>query len=515
MTIYTSPYGEIKLTGQSITERLFQGLSKRPDAVAMVDGPTGRGLTGAEIMTAIRSLAGGLTAAGLGAGHTVAIMAPNLPEFCIVFHAVAWAGGTVTTINPTYTAAEVKHQLKDAGAEALVTVSMFEETARTAMDGSDCDRLILIDSDGDTGLSGLMGSQLENQYPVDVTEHVVVMPYSSGTTGLPKGVMLTHRNLVANVDQIAPLADIREGEVHIAFLPFFHIFGMTAQMNLFLGEGAVVVTMPRFDLELCLDLIQTHGARQMYIVPPVALALAKHPLVDQYDLSSLDILLSGAAPLDAALAEAVEARLGCKMIQGYGMTEMSPASHFNHVHNPKIGAAGQTAPGTETRIVSAETGADCALGEEGEVWVRGPQVMKGYLGRPDATAEAMTPDGWLRTGDLGVMDADGYLFIRDRLKELIKVKGFQVAPAELEAALIAHPAIADAGVVGIPDEEAGERPLAFVALASEAELSEADVIAHAAADLATYKHLSAVRFVDAIPKSASGKILRRVLREQV
>jgi 4-coumarate--CoA ligase len=272
--------------------------------------------------------------------------------------------------------------------------------------------------------------------------------------------------------------------------------------------------MPRFDLEAFLTHIQTHRAERVYIAPPVAIALAKHPLVDKFDLSSLKVIMSAAAPLGAEVGAAVERRLGCTVLQGYGMTELSPITHIAPARDPRPGSVGVTAPNTVTRIVNPETLQDCAPGEEGEVWIRGPQVMLGYHNRPDATA-AMIRDGWLRTGDLGVVDADGYLTIRDRLKELIKVKGFQVAPAEVEAQLLGLAGVADAAVIGVPDDEAGERPMAFVVRQPGSEVTEDAIREALRRHLASYKVPTRIAFIEAIPKSASGKILRRVLKDRL
>ncbi len=367
-------------------------------------------------------------------------------------------------------------------------------------------------ADGATPLDALMGEPLRAQAPVDPATHVVSLPYSSGTTGLPKGVMLTHRNLVANVAQVEAMLDIRPGDVTLAFLPYFHIYGMTVLMNLYLARGAVQVTLPRFDLEAALRLIETHRMRQLFVAPPVVLALAKHPLVEKFDLSSLDFVLSGAAPLGGELAAACASRIGCQTVQGYGMTEMSPVSHFTPPGKGRPGSSGPQAPNTECRLVDPDTGADAAPGGEGELWVRGPQVMAGYLNNPAATAATLTPDGWLRTGDVARIDADGCLHIVDRVKELIKVKGFQVAPAELEALLVTHPAVADVAVVGVPDDDAGEVPKAFVVCAAGCAPDLAELQRFCEGHVATYKQIRALAHVEAIPKSPSGKILRRVLR---
>ena len=508
MTVFTSPFPDVPASDLTITQRVFQGLEDRPDEVVLTDGPSGRSMTAAEFMEQVKRMAGGLAAAGFGAGHTVAIMAPNMPEYCVVFHAVAWGGGTITTLNPTYTASEVAHQMRDAGAELLITIPDFMETATQ---GAGDTPVIAI---GTPEYAALFGDPITAQVPVDLDDFTVVLPYSSGTTGLPKGVMLSHRNLVINVDQSIVAADFQAGEVTAAFLPFFHIYGMTVLMNIHLGGGGALVTMPRFDLPLFLQISQDHKAQRMWVVPPVALALAKHPLVDDYDLSGLQEVFIAAAPSGPELSDAIAARLGCKALQGYGMTELSPVSHVVPRNAPRSGAAGITAPNTSCRIVDIETGENLPAGQEGELWIKGPQIMQGYLNNPQATAESITPDGWLRTGDIAKIDDDGYMFITDRLKELIKYKGFQVAPAELEATLVAMEGITDAAVVGLPDEEAGELPVAFVVVGDPAP--DADAIkAHIAERLATYKQLHEIYFVDEIPKSASGKILRRYLRDRL
>jgi 4-coumarate--CoA ligase len=515
MAIFESPHGTIVVPAISITQKLFEGFEGRADDVAMIDGPSGREVTAGATMEQIKRLAGGLTERGVLPGGTVALLAPNIPEYPIVFHGVAWGGGTVTTINPTYTAPEIKHQLEDAGAQMLVTISMFADVAREAMKGTGCRDLVVIDgaagAEGAASLADVMGAELPEQAPVDVAEHVVVLPYSSGTTGRPKGVMLTHRNLVANVTQLEPVSGITPDEKAVAFLPFFHIYGMTVLMNLFLNQRAAIITMPRFDLELFLRLIQDHGATRLYIVPPVALALAKHPMVEDFDVSSVKQIISGAAPLGAEIEAAVGARFGAQSAQAYGMTEMSPASHLTGEGGTRHGSSGQAVPSTECRIVDPETHEDLPAGLEGELWVRGPQVMKGYLNNPDATAETMAEGGWLRTGDLAEIDEDGFMFIRDRLKELIKYKGFQVAPAEVEAALCAMDGVTDAAVIGKIDPEAGEVPIAFIV--TDGSIAEDAIRAHCEGCLASYKRPEEYRFVESVPKSASGKILRRELRD--
>jgi acyl-CoA synthetase (AMP-forming)/AMP-acid ligase II len=512
-----TPVPAIDVPDELLTPYVLARAAEHPDRAALVDGPTGRVLTYGELVAGVRALAGGLVARGHAPGDAVALMAPNLPEYAVVFHGVAWAGGTISTINPTYTAHEVSQQLRDSGARLLVTVPAFLATATAAAEGTAVEQVVVVGEDPEGAaapLSSLMGEPLAQQVRVG-TDAVVALPYSSGTQGLPKGVMLTHRNLVANVAQTADILGTGEDEVFMGVLPFFHIYGMNVVMNVGLHAGGTIVTMPRFDLAMFLQLHEQHRITRTFVAPPIVVALAKHPAVDGVDLSSLKQVVSGAAPLSAELAAEASARLGVEIVQGYGMTEMSPVSHFTRPGEYRAGSVGVAVAGTEHRIVDPATGEDLGVDADGELWVRGPQVMAGYLGNAEATSSTLLPDGWLRTGDIGHVDADGYLFVVDRLKELIKVKGFQVAPAELEALLLTHPDVTDAAVVGVPDERSGELPVGHVVLRPGATASAEDVMAFVAERTATYKHLDRLLVVDAIPKSASGKILRRVLREEL
>ena len=513
MIIHRSPMPDVEIPDITITAHVLRKAGELADRPALIDGPSDRTYTFSQLSEMIHRFAGGLRARGFGKGDVLALMAPNVPEYAIVFHGVAVAGGTVTTVNPTYGAEEVRFQLEDAGATMLVTVGMFAETAAEAITGTKVSEVMTIDgTEGTANALELLAADPIEQVPVDLDEDVVVLPYSSGTTGLPKGVMLTHRNLVANALQTEPCIQPVEHEVALAFLPFFHIYGMSVLMNLGLSTGATVVTMPRFDLDQALELTQRHRVTRFYAVPPVVLALAKHPLVDQYDLSSLVQVFSGAAPLGAELAAEAAKRVGCEVVQGYGMTELSPVSHCTVEGDFRPGTSGITVGSTEIRLVDPVTGEDRDVGEEGELWVRGPQVMKGYLNNAEATRNTIDGDGWLHTGDVAVLDEHDHVSIVDRVKELIKYKGFQVPPAELEALLIAHPKVADVAVIGVADDEAGELPKAFVVAQPGVQLTAEDLQEYVASHLASYKKIRIVEFVDEIPKSPSGKILRRLLR---
>ncbi len=516
-TIFTSTFDDVEIPDVPIHEYVFQRADEFADKVALIDGPTGRSYTFGALHGAVKAFAGGLAKRGFGKGDTLAIVAPNIPEYAIVFHGVTMVGGTVTTVNPTYGPEEIAFQLKDAGASLIVTIEMFREACeKAAADAGGIDDIVILgDTDGGTSFMEYLAEPFDGDVSFDCADDVAVLPYSSGTTGLPKGVMLTHRNLVANIAQIIPPMDFTPGEgVALAVLPFFHIYGMQVLMNAALHNGGTLITMPRFDLEQFLELIQEHDVTHGYVVPPIVLALAKHPIVENYDLSSLELVFSGAAPLSAELANEAAERIGCPVVQGYGMTEMSPVSNLTPPGRFKPGTSGLNVPNQELRIVDPESGKDLGVGEEGELWYRGPHIMKGYLNNDEATRETIVEGGWLRTGDIGMIDADGHVTITDRLKELIKVKGFQVPPAELEGILLTHPDVADAAVIGVPDEESGELPKAFVVRKPGTDVDEDGIKGHVAEHVATYKHLAFVEFVDEIPKSASGKILRRELRNR-
>ncbi len=522
--IFKSPYPDVSIPDVPVTDHVLSDVPKRAGKIALVDATDGLSMTFGQLASNIRRTAGSLVRRGLGKGDRIAIYSPNTITYPVAFHGAAHAGGVVTTVNPTYTPEELSKQLVDSRARFLVTLGPFLHNARQAADAAgSIEEIFTFDgARGSTPFAELMeGDELADaaRPKVDPAKDLVALPYSSGTTGVSKGVMLTHRNLVANMVQLKGtdrLCRPIDGKDTItAVLPFFHIYGLGVIMNYALWRGAKVVVFPRFDFEQFLGAIQEHKVTFAHLVPPILLALAKHPLVDKYDLSSLQGIMSGAAPLGGELAQAVEERIGCVVGQGYGLTETSPVTHT--APNQRKGqtpydSIGPSIPNTEIQIVDPETGKALGAGERGEVWIRGPQVMVGYFGQPGATAATIDDEGWLHTGDIGTVDETGFCRIVDRVKELIKYKGYQVAPAELEALLLTHPSIKDVAVVRSPDEEAGEVPKAFVV--SDGSLTEDDVMAFVAEQVSPQKKVRRVEFVDSIPKSPSGKILRRLLIER-
>ncbi len=482
---------------------------------ALIEGPSGRALSYADLERSVRSLAAGLAARGFARGDTFAIFMPNVPEYAVAFHGAVAAGGRCTTANPRYTARELGRQLADSRAKLLLTAPPFLDVARqAAAQAGNCEVFVLGEAVGVPSFCELLGDPgAAPEVAFDPASDIAAIPYSSGTTGLSKGVMLSHRNLVANMVQCQALFALSPGDVVIAALPFFHQAGLAGIMNTGLRAGATIVTMPGFEPGQFLDLLERYAVTRGHVVPPMALALARHPAIAGRDLTALRHITCGAAPLGAELEEEVAQRLGCAVSQVYGLTETSPITHMTPPFSGagKRGSVGPPVPGTECRLTDPQTGADAAPGKPGEVWVRGPQVMHGYLNNPEATAAVIDREGWLHTGDLGIADEDGWLTIAGRVKELIKYKGLQVAPAELEAILMTHPQVADCAVIGVPDQEAGEVPKAFVVPAG-GDFDGKAVLAYVAGQVAPHKRIRLIEPVPEIPKSPSGKVLRRLLR---
>ncbi|ULR51420.1 4-coumarate--CoA ligase family protein [Streptomyces deccanensis] len=522
--MFRSEYADVPPLDLPIHDAVLGRAAEFGDLPALIDGVDGTTLTYEQLDRFHRRLAAAFADAGVRKGDVLALHSPNTIAYPTAFYAATRAGATVTTVHPLATPGELATQLQDSGASWIVTVSPLLETARAAAERVGGIREIFVcdSAPGHRSLIDMLASAApEPAVDIDPVTDLAALPYSSGTTGVPKGVMLTHRSIATNLAQLEPVMPAGPGDRILAVLPFFHIYGLTALMNAPLRLGATVVVLPRFDLEGYLKAIAEHRITHLYVAPPIVLALAKHPAAERYDLSTVQHILSAAAPLDARLAAACSTRLSLPpVVQGYGMTELSPCSHLVPLVQAAVappGTVGKLIAGTEMRIVSLDDpGKEVGVGEPGEIVIRGPQVMKGYLGRPQATAEMIDADGWLSTGDIGHVDADGWLYVVDRVKELIKYKGFQVAPAELEALLVTHPGIADAAVIGHYDDDGNEVPHAFVVRRPTAhELSEGEVMMYVAERVAPYKRVRHVTFIADVPRAASGKILRRELRERL
>ncbi|HXW65962.1 MAG TPA: AMP-binding protein [Burkholderiaceae bacterium] len=498
----------------TVPQFVRQSARERPDKTALVDATSGRSITYGALDRLIGRFAAGLVAHGFAPREVLVLFLPNLPEWPIAALGAMCAGGIVSGANPTISVSDLARQLRDTGARFVVTIPLFLETVRAAAAevGGHVSVILLGDALQTMPFAQLLAcTDPEPQIAPD-PDTLAALPFSSGTSGVSKGVMLTHRNLVANCCQCLQVLALPQSAVSLAFLPMFHIYGFTVILVGGLANGITLVTMPRFEPEPFLKALQDYRVTNLGLVPPVLHFLANHPLVASYDLSSLQKVGCGAAPLGGSLEQKASERLHCDVAQGFGMTESSGVVAATYPEKIRRGSSGQLLPGTQARVVDPITRTDLERGVPGEIWFRGPQAFMGYLNNPRATAEAITDDGWVRTGDIGYFDGDDYLFITDRLKELIKVKGFQVAPAELEALLYTHPLVADAAVIARPDERAGELPVAYVV--SRGQLGAEDLKTWVAERVGEYKRLADVVFCEVIPKSPAGKILRRVLRAQ-
>ncbi|XP_033752286.1 probable 4-coumarate--CoA ligase 5 [Pecten maximus] len=525
-TIVNSPRPEINMPSYSFAEFVFHYLDKHKDNVATVDHMTDRSFTSSWIKESAVRVASGLRRLGLRQGDTVLVFCSNSPEYTVITLACAALGLVISTANPVYTVGELARQLGHSTTKAIVTMPELVPTAKRAVNSSkelaDSVRWMITiggQAEGCVPFTGLLeddGKAFPENVDIDPENDVLFLPYSSGTTGLPKGVMLTHKNIIANILQFikGPMALDPDREVLMGLLPFYHIYGLVVIQFGATCLGTKLVTLPKFEPETFLGAIQKHKVSFLHLVPPVVLFLAKSPLVNNYDVSSIHSIICGAAPLGEGLTEEASARLNCHVIQAYGLTETSPIILMDQAP-PKLGTIGQLVSNTQAKMIDVDSGACLGPGGTGELLVRGPQVMKGYLNNQEATNSTIR-DGWLHTGDIGHYDEEGYITITERLKELIKYKGFQVPPAELEALLLTHPSIQDAAVIGVEaGEDVGEVPRAFVVTKPKVQLSEEDVIKFVKENVTHYKRLrGGVKFMDAIPKTASGKILRRQLKGQ-
>ena len=508
-----------KLTPEPVQRLVVDAAKRWPHKVAIVDDE--RKVTFMELDAYTDRLAVALQGIGVSKGDFVGILAPNCIEFEVGFFGILKAGATVTTINSGYKEREIAAQLNASGAPVLIVhASLMDMAEAAAKDTPSVNRLIVIEDNADDPCSfwGMIDAAEGEPASVDIDpiNDLAALPFSSGTTGMNKGVMLSHENLHANVRQLADRDEdsaVVHGDVVLVHLPLFHIYGMTALMQQALYVGATQIMMGRFDMSDFLSLIQYHGVTALYTAPPVGVALSQTPLLNDYNLPSLRFIMFGAAPMSAELQLRIAGRLGCIVIQGYGLTETSPVTHMDFTdERMRPGSIGPMLPDIEQRVVDMETGLiDLAPNELGELLLRGPNVMRGYYNQPEATAAALDADGWFYTGDLVKIDEDGYVYVLDRKKELIKYSGFQVPPAELEGILLEHPAVADVAVIGKEDREHGEIPKAFVVLKAGSAVSARVLMDFVGDQVATFKRIREIEFMDAIPKNPSGKLLRRVL----
>lgn len=508
-----------------LTQYCFEHIAQFAEKPCLVQS-NGRNYTYAEVELYSRRIAAGLAHLGIEKGDAVMLLLPNCVEFVLLFLGLAVRGAATTTCNPFYTAKEVAKQVNGSRAKLIITqVAFTEKLVEVADSAHHSFKVMTTDEHHPKYLHiSVLTEADENQCPhVDIhPDDVVALPYSSGTTGLPKGVMLTHKSLITSIAQQVdgenPNIYMTPDDVILCVLPMFHIYSLNTVLLCSLRVGASIVVMTKFEIVGLLEVIQRHKITIAPLVPPIVLALAKNPIVEKFDLSSIRMLMSGAAPLGKELEASFQARVPQAVIgQGYGMTEAGPvlAMCLAFAKTPfvvKSGACGTVVRNAEVKIVDPETGASLPHNEPGEICIRGAQIMKGYLGDTEATANTIDMQGFLHTGDIGVIDDNEEVFIVDRVKEIIKFKGFQVPPAELEAILQSHPAIADAACVPKKDEVAGEVPVAFVVRAQDSDISVAAIKEFVAKQVVFYKKLHEVFFVESIPKSPAGKILRKELR---
>jgi len=496
---------------------LSRAAEKWPEGIAF--GCRERSLSYGELDDLTGKLAAGLHNLGIRTGDKILLFLANSLEFIIGYYGILKAGGTVTLANPLCKQAELKHQLNDTVATAIVTSSDFYPLVKEVQAKTRLKAIILTDAERGNGVIPL-GEILESCLPtpprltIKPREDVAAIVYTGGTTGLPKGVLLTHYSLVANAIQNAAWFGWTHKDVVIGLLPFYHSWGSCTCLNSPIYSGARVVILPRFDAEELLMTVEREGATVMYGAASMFTTLVNSSIITKYDLSTLRYVKAGAMPVPPEVKERWEQMTGIKMIPGYGLSEASPETHNAPPQRVKPGTIGIPVIDTDARIVDEETGEVQLLpGQAGELIVRGPQVMKGYLNQPADTQETLR-NGWLYTGDLAIMDEEGYFCILDRKKETIKYKGYTIAPAEVEAILYGHPAVRECAVVGKPDTLAGEIPKAYVVLRAGHTADREELIKFCAQRIAPYKRIREVEFIEELPKTPVGKVLRRVLRDR-
>ncbi|GAA5798021.1 hypothetical protein HPULCUR_003419 [Helicostylum pulchrum] len=529
--VYKSKLPSIEEPKTGIIQFIFSNKNKTPeDKPLLIDALDNRSITYAQLKDSVLRFGAGLQdVCGFKTDDVLALYAPNQYNYSIPLLGSLVANGATTTANPNYNLEELSHQLETTKARVLIC---HEENVKTALAAASRVGIQLknIFVFGDKVIQGIQPFETalirtRKAFPDELThqqakEKVAYLCFSSGTTGKSKGVMTTHANITSNTVQYTSLDDAfidKNVDRMIGVLPLFHIFGLTAILHTALYWGLPVYILPRFDLVKFCETVQNHKISFAPLVPPIYLLLAKHDLISKYDLSSLKIGISGAAPLSADLSRAVKARLPHFIIkQGYGLTETSPSAIVEPTDRTIDGSTGILLANMLAKIVD-DQGNEVAQGERGELWLKGPNIMKGYINNPEATADCIDSEGYFHTGDVALVDKDEHFYIVDRIKELIKYKGFQVPPAELEGILLTSPIIADCAVIGIYDSsQATELPRAYVTLKGNIQPSDEvgkQIMKFVADQVTPYKQIRSVRFIDVIPKSPAGKILRRVLRD--
>ncbi len=505
--IFRSPWPDIRVPSGSVCDILLSAAGQLGDKPAIIEGETGRTLTYGQLLPCAERVAAGLASAGIKPGQPLALALPNSIEFVLAWYGTLLAGGWVVPINPLYTPAEMEHQIRDSGARSMITIP----ECASAMAGI-VETLFVVGGNWNE----LVDCALPKPDVRSGADDLAALLYSSGTTGKPKGVMLTHSNILANLSQLQEVGWVNRDDLIVSIFPLYHAAGLNCMLNAYLAAGATIVLMRRFDLEMYLSLAERYQATRIGGPPPGNVAINKSPLWVKFRLERARRAMTGAAPLGVESQQEFELKTGLQLAQTWGMTEGTAViASTPDGAKRKLGSCGHLLPSSEAQVVDVGSGKLLGIGETGEIWLRGPNITQGYWKQPAANAETFAPGGWMKTGDIGYFDSDGCIFLVDRIKEMIKYNALQVAPAELEDVIQSHPAVLDVAVVGAPDPAAGEIPMAFVVRREGAQLEAEELMLYVAARVAPYKKIRAVEFTDQIPKSPSGKILRRVLKEKV
>lgn len=501
----------------------------------------GKNISFSKLESDAKKVASYLQSIGIKKGEHISIMLPNCPQAVICYYGILMAGGVVVQTNPLYTERELEVQMNDSQSSTVICLDIFYSKLKNIPRLNHIiitsiaeflpfpknmiypliqkEKPMINENDNKVYLlKNIINNKLINDIKINNdVDDIAVIQYTGGTTGMPKGVMLTHRNLVMNTIMTTKwLYKMEKGtEIILGALPFFHVYGMTAVMNVSIMQGYKMIILPRFQVEDILKTIVKHKPTIFPGAPTMYIALINHKKINQHDLSSIKACISGSAALPVEVQNKFEQFTGGKLVEGYGLSESSPITHSNFIWGKRVkGSIGVPWPSTDAKIISLDTGEEMAIGEIGEIVVKGPQVMKGYWNRPEETEEVLTEDGWLKTGDIGYMDNDGYFYIVDRKKDMIIAGGFNVYPREIEEILFKHDKVKEVAVVGVPDEYRGETVKAFIVLKDNVECTEGELDNYVRKYLAVYKVPKIYEFREELPKSMIGKVLKRLLSEE-